>query len=224
MKLTDFDRVHLLALDKRKNFWRGIDKQFANHGVKVERFIVGKGNDPTLTYSMVDGPDLGTWNNNYSNNARYAYEAHRKMLQSAIDDNLNSLLLLEDDVVLTEDFDETLEVVSKEIEENDIQWDSLNLGGNLTWSTGKRVSSHLIKNLEGAYCFQCIGLKRPVIQALLDAPPIGPMDFIHARIIQPTFDCFSVFPPIAPQRNTFSYVNGRNEDYSSYYLNLGKII
>src|SRR5687768_15513582 len=98
MKLTDFDRAVCLCLDLRKNFWRGIDKQFGNRGVKIERFIVGKQNDQSLSYSMHDGPDLGVWCDSYSNNARYAYKAHRKILEKAIEDNLDSILLLEDDV------------------------------------------------------------------------------------------------------------------------------
>jgi GR25 family glycosyltransferase involved in LPS biosynthesis len=147
------------------------------------------------------------------------------MLQSAIDDGVQTLLLLEDDVVLTDEFDETLDKVTKQLSECGWtnHWDTFHISANYTWGQVKEITPNVRQLLHTNYCFHCVALKRHMFQVMLDAPELGPMDLIHARLIQPNYVCLGVWPAIAPQKDSFSYVNGKNETYSQYFINKGQL-
>jgi hypothetical protein len=219
MKLKDFDRIQLLALDERRNLHRGIDQDFARFGGKVERFYVGKGkildNDK---YDLIDTENIesSTWDtNSFSKNAYHCYVAHRKILQNALNDGVENLLLLEDDVQLLDNFQTNMNVLS----EKNVPWDMWWGGYNLTWGSATEIHKDILKFNMGVYCWHCIGIRRHMFKVLLDLPAIGPFDYLTAKYIQPDSqtDCIGVWPVSAIQRPTFSYVNGCHQDYTEYF-------
>lgn len=218
VKLTDFDRIQLLALDQRRNDWRRIDREFAKYNGKVEKYIVGKGEilDENI-YDMIDGPPLKESWNGHTSNAFYCYQAHRKILERAITEGVQNLLLLEDDVQLLDNFEINMEILEK----SGITWDMYYGGFNLEWGEATEVTKDVLRFNKGVYCWHCIGIKRHMFQTLLDLPAVGPFDFLTAQFIQPdrAFNCIGVWPVSAIQKPTFSYVNGAFQDYTGYFNN-----
>jgi GR25 family glycosyltransferase involved in LPS biosynthesis len=228
MKLTDFDKIQCMCVDNRCNEWKALTKQFEDRGASVDKFIVGKGHTlPREIYNRIDDPSLqippGT---NYSGNAYHCYKAHRQMITDARDAGLKNILLLEDDCLLTPEFDEVFEQATNEIERLNLPWDFLTLGQNLTWGKTEQISEHVVRLVGGNYCWHSICLSQKyhdIFNLLLNMPEIGPFDYIWAHYIQtmPEIHSYGIFPSIALQKPGMSYVQGSMQDYTHYFDNKG---
>jgi GR25 family glycosyltransferase involved in LPS biosynthesis len=229
MKLSQFDKIVCLCLDRRLNQWEELEKAFLDRGAKPERFVVGKGKVlPKDQYSLIDPmgqPIHHEWDiHSFGLNAYYCYMAHREILKKAQKEGVRNLLLLEDDCKLLENFDEVIDNVEKEVEENNISWDMLYYGSNHSGGKTKKVSNHLLKLLGGTYCFHCVAINQShnnMLSHLLSMPLQGPFDWLTSRITQPQYNCYAIWPSIAIQKPGMSYVMGSIQDYTEYFNNQG---
>jgi GR25 family glycosyltransferase involved in LPS biosynthesis len=225
VQLTDFDRIQCVCVDHRRNEWAAMEKQFKSRGAKIERFIVGKGKVlPASAYDQIDPPDLPpnhTWVG-FTKNAYYCYMAHRAILERAKSDNLKNLLMVEDDCLFAEDFDQVLKRASQQLDHLGLKWDMFYFGSNHTWGKTQEVSPNILRLLGGSYCWHCVAINQAhndMFSHLLSLPGQGAFDWLTSRYTQPNFQCYAIWPNIALQKPGMSYVLGSMQDYRTWLTN-----
>jgi GR25 family glycosyltransferase involved in LPS biosynthesis len=234
MKFSDFDRIECLCVDARCNEWDRIDKEFGKYGTPIDKFIAGKGIMlPKQAYNFIDPPHEktivppGWYSRGFTNNAYYCYLCHRKILERALQDNVKTLLMLEDDCQLMDNAETMLEKASQQMVDQNIQWDMLYLGANHTWANTKEISDNVVQCLFGTYCWHCVAINQQhhnMIKELLSLPPMGAFDWLSSQKIQPKFNCYAVWPTVAIQRPGLSNVLGSIQDYTHYFNTKGNVV
>lgn len=221
--LSYFDKIICLCVDVRCNEWARIDREFAQYGGKVQRFVVGKGKmfSPDK-YDMID-KDVPAFAGN-TVNAHNCYLSHRAILEECRVAGYDKFLLLEDDVTLLDGFGAHLNSVIQQLEEVDPDWDMLNLGNNITWGLASQVAPNLLRLHQDVYCWHAIALRQKLIEPLLALPEIGPFDLLSAQQIQPKYKCYGVWPVLARQLPGFSSVMNSVQNYNLYFDNKGNNI
>lgn len=226
MKLIDFEKIVCVSLDHRRNDWAALDKQFAARGARIERFIVGKGQVfPKEIYNQIDPVALPPSWLDKNLNAFACYTAHRAIITQAKKDKLNNILMLEDDCLLLDNFDDILARASMQIEEHNIQWDTLTCGQNIKWAEAKQISQNIIQLLRGSYCWHAIAISQQhnnMFDHFLSLPAAGPFDWLWAQYTQPQYGCYGIWPSIAIQKKGMSFINQKIEDYSGWLQEKGE--
>lgn len=222
-KLSDFEKVQCLCLDRRIDRVLQLEQQWAERGISVERFMTGEGGVlPLSEYSLIDP-------NPAASNTFKCYYNHREMLIKAKKDGIKNLVMLEDDCVLLDGFDSAFENAVAHLNSNNLHWDILYLGANHTWANTEEISPNLLKLHGGTYCLHAFAINndRQIIDQLLKLPfrpDIGPLDLWIARDIQPNYDCYAVWPNLAIQGPGYSFLVQSEQDYSEYFRSKGKLI
>ena len=219
-----FDRTVCLNLDKRINERHRIAKEFSAHDIEVSFFLVGNGTLANYQYDHIDEIKPPTcfsypWAERMS--SYNAFLSFKKIVSKAIDDNITSLLICEDDVSLTPDFKSTLERAERQIKENNVTWDILYLGANHTWASTEQVSDNLLRLRHNSLCWHCVALNKSIFSDVLRLPIMGPIDYICGKMLQPIKKCYAVWPSIAVQQPGYSYCDGKVRDYSEFWSSKG---
>lgn len=212
--MLGIERASLILLDKRYEERYRIEKSFKERlNIKVEPFLVGDGSLGKDLYGHVDVDELPpiyqesisypTWHRRP--NAYNCFLSHKKVLNKALRDGIETLLLLEDDVFIEEDFEEIYNGCINWLTQ--YTWDMLYLG-SYNNNTTTPTDHPNIYRVQGCAGWHGVILKRNVIERLSDVPAIGPYDWICQKIIHPSFDCFCIHPSIVSQNDGFSYVEG----------------
>ena len=211
------DKATCLLLDKRYDNFEHISDTISKY-IDIEPFIVGDGTRD-LVYSHIDIDEIPprligssnypTWHTKQCYNA---YLSHRKILEKAYKEKID-VLLLEDDVFLEPDFEDIWNSSSKFFKEN--PWDMLYFG---CYHSG--MSEKITDNIYRL--FRCAGwhaviIKWYMIPPILNYGPIGPMDEICHRYIQPNYLCYGIYPSIISQCNGYSFIEQGNLDKPSRY-------
>lgn len=99
------DQLYIMGLDRRKELWLELEQECFSRNFPTRVFIVGDGKNPALTYNHIDPINVdGRWNWGQGESARrhyYAFLSHRAIIKDAIENNYNSIMLLEDDAYFT---------------------------------------------------------------------------------------------------------------------------
>ena len=202
-----------VLLDKRLEFWEELYTSFNSKGVQLNPFVVGSQNlDLQYAHKDVDTkPPIYTTTNMYpswvnKNNAYNAWLSHRKILIYAYEQNLDRVMIVEDDVAISEDFDQILRSVNNYFYNR--HFDLLQFGGYHHNNTEK-VSEHVVKT-KGSGGWHAVIIDKSIIPLLLSFQPIGPYDWICEQYIQPKYDCYCVHPGIINQKDGYSFVEECN--------------
>lgn len=116
MKINEFfDKIYCINIDRRTDRWEHCLKEFDKHNLDVEKFSAVDGN--------LENHSLGY---PYDNELAGAI-SHLNVIKRAKELNLNNVLILEDDVVFSDNLNELFSVFIKQLPEN---WDGLHFGGN----------------------------------------------------------------------------------------------
>lgn len=206
------DKAVCLVLDKRMDLWNELDKSCQNHGILAEPFIAGDGS-LELDYQHIDveecppmlpgSTDYPTWWNRP--NAFNAWLCHKQIITRAKKEGVESLLLLEDDSVFEEDFDE----VMTNAHLDRCGFDMLYLG----WYSNGHLHSTPNQNLKimrGGGGFHGVILNRRIIELLDAVEPKGPYDWICGKRHHHQMNCYAVYPDVITQRDGHSYVEGHH--------------
>lgn len=113
-----FDRVVVINLDRRDDRWAALQQKLSkiNWPFKTpERFSAYDGNKLPTPVGWTEGP--GTWG---------CLLSHREVLSRAIQDELDSVLVLEDDIFFAPDFEKKVLSFIKGLP---FDWDQIMLGG-----------------------------------------------------------------------------------------------
>lgn len=203
-----------MGIDRRCQDWPRITEIVEGKRGKLHWYVAGDGSNPNLKYDRIDPTEIPkTWRG-YPNSYK-AYLCFRDIIKRAKAENLQSILILEDDIQVTEDFDNVLNLALMQMKMDSRRWDMLYLGANHTWSKTYEVSPNLLK-LNGSVCWHAIGLQKTVFDAILNLPMQYPID-AEAATLHNYYDCYAVWPSIVIQRPGFSEVEGRVRDYSEFW-------
>lgn len=202
MKLNEaFDRIAIINLPERGDRRR----QMAGELRKVGLDLASPG---VQLFAAIRPPDAGIFP---SRGARGAYLSHLEVLRQARADGVRRLLVLEDDLVFSDNLGEALRRLGPDIERGG--WDLLYLG-HLA-SGGEPGRERLEPNDEPQVCLHFYAIRAawfdPLIaylEACLERPPGhpegGPMHvdgaFSMFRAQQPAFRTSLVFPSLGWQR------------------------
>lgn len=228
MKLTDFDKLVCLGIDKRINEHYTLRKQFEERNAHLNIFLAGDGlTRPAWEYDRIDTEPpvrrgYPAWA--HRPNSWNAFQCFRQIITRAKEEGVQTLGIFEDDCRLLDNFDGVLNAAGKELEELDVKWDMLYLGANHTFSVTKEISPHLLK-LNGSGCWHAVILNNEhgsVFDEVLALPANAPIDQMCGQMLHPKLDCYAVWPTVAIQKSGYSHCEGSEQDYSHYWENKGR--
>lgn len=215
-------RIVCLAYDRRPDAWQRTRDRVASKGGSCVRFLNG---DPTTTdidpaeYDQINDvpppPDYpaylppGCWHHD---------RAFREVIRRAKADGLASVLIVEHDLLWTEDSDRIMANVTPPDD-----WALFYLGANHTEHDTAEVpgSPHLLR-LGGSYCVHCVAVRDAAYDAVLGLPHDGPIDWMLGRYIHPAMPCYAVWPSVAVQEPGHSDVWGKHADYLPAFRSKGR--
>jgi len=188
-----FDSIYGLYLDERLSNYEEINKVIPHTA-----FVCGSGLKNDIKYDYIDRKDLPPVYENSIDyptwwarpNAFNAWHCHKQIMTRFYNDpeKPKRLLLLEDDIILDEEFEDIVSGIQSFIESD--KWDMLYFGCyqngmSESYSEEDTMNSlggiffHLRK-MRGGGGFHAVGMTREIVGKLLEFAPIGPYDWIAA--------------------------------------------
>lgn len=197
MSFSDhFEQAFCINLDKRKDKWRQSKKEFNKVGIKVERVSAIDGFLEEET-SIRPG-ELG------------CLKSHLKVFEIAKERNLDSFLMLEDDVEFIENFNERFEIIEPQIP----NYTMLYLGLNPHTGSRHEVTPNVYR-IMGACPAHCIVFKKDCFDDIIEDlknPVLYPVDVVYGQR-QIKHLSYAIRPSLTWQRKSFSDINQESVDY-----------
>lgn len=196
-----FDKIYCINLDRRPDRWEECCEIFNKIGLEVERFSACDGQLIDTGYGKVYNGELG------------GTITHTRLLRKIKDENLDKVLIFEDDIEFCEDFFSKFE---KSLTQLPDDWDLFFFGGNHTG--GYQMISENIGRVFRTLALHSYAVRGKAIETLYEnmirfvghtlccnrqLQPSVAADFYMAKI-QPTLNCYSIFPNLTWQRESFS--------------------
>jgi GR25 family glycosyltransferase involved in LPS biosynthesis len=203
MKITDFfDKTFCINLERRSDRWEECFTEFNKYELtNIDRFIA------------VDGKELPQVTSGFVTPSRLALVlTNIKILEEAIENNYNSILILEDDVEFNDqvlNMDEYFKVLPK-------NWDMLYFGGNHNTHVGvtppAKVNDLIVK-LHHTYTTHMVAIKSHLFETIISL--LGtykePIDVLYTEL-QKRYNVYCFYPGIAKQRKGYSDIQNRVDD------------
>lgn len=146
-----FDKIYCINLDRRPDRWEeNCLPQFENFGMDVERFSATDGKDFTLPHGK---PYNGELAGSYS---------HMNAIKKAREEGVEKLLLLEDDVVFSDNVNDMFSNLIKNVPED---WDIIFFGGNHIGGVVP-VNNGVVK-LRRSYAIHACGISKKVYDIMI---------------------------------------------------------
>jgi len=134
--------------------------------------------------------------------------SHKQCILSAKTQQLDCILLLEDDVMFT---DNVIQVFDAALEDlSNLQWDMLYLGANVV-KPSTRITNNLVR-LMGAHTTHAYAVKSTMYDTILDLPTDKPIDVYYEEMMCRR-NVYMCNPMIAYQKPSHSDVEGGYRDY-----------
>lgn len=191
-----FQAAFCINLDKRPDKWASCEKEFNKIQLNVERI---SGYDGFLEPPANIRPgEVG------------CLKSHLKVFEIAKERNLDSFLLLEDDVQFIEDFHNKF----NEIEPQLFPYEMLYFGSNPHSGSRHEVSPNL-NRITYTYAAHCVIFKSSCFDDIINqlrGPMLLPVDVVYGQQ-QVVHAAYSIKPSLAWQRKEFSDINQEIVDY-----------
>jgi len=204
MKITEFfDKTYCINLDRRLDRWSECLAEFNKHNLRdIERF------------TAIDGNNLPQVNSGFVTPSRLALVlTNVDILEKAIQENYQSILILEDDIEFTDEVSNISEYF-KFLPED---WDMLYFGGN--HNTHMKILPPKIVNekvckLHYTFSTHCVAINKKAFTTILNRLKKcdNALDVIYVEL-QNTLNVYSFYPIIATQRVRFSDIENKITDY-----------
>jgi glycosyl transferase, family 25 len=192
-----FDKIYCVNLDKRKDRWEQVQKEFKKHNLNVERFSAIEGNPDNIPTKIVSG-HVG------------CVLSHYNIIKKAEEENLEQILILEDDVVFDENLQEKFKMF---ITQTPKDWDMLYFGGNHNHEPLKKISENVYK-VHNTYTTHAYAIRKSVFPVVLKMfPKLSHEVDVMYSVLQRSFECFVFRPHIAWQRDGYSDILEREVNY-----------
>jgi len=203
MKINDFfDKIYCINLDRRTDRWIDAQKEINKHSLNVDRFsgINGNPNNNEKLNGATDG-DIG------------CTLSHYNVIKDAKENDFNQILVLEDDVIFSENLNEKFGEYLKFLPSD---WDMIYFGGNHNKHMGNKINflNDKIIRLNETYGIHCVAINNSVYDLILNvvSEMKKPIDVYYADI-QKSYNCYGFNPSVALQRESFSDIQNKNVNY-----------
>lgn len=193
-----FDKIYCINLDRRPDRWEQGKSEIDKHGLNVERFSAVDGNQNNIkTENGATNGDVG------------CTLSHYNVVMDAKVNELEKILVLEDDVIFTDNLNELFDKYIKFVPEN---WDMLYFGGNHVGGI-VQINEHVAK-VRHTYTTHAYGIRNTVFDhvKLLHGQGKKQVDVYYADI-QKIFNCYVIRPHLAWQRDGFSDIQNNHTSY-----------
>lgn len=189
-----FDKIYCINLDESVDRWNMCVEQFKKYNIEVERFPGIKVN----SCSNLLAGEIGILRTNY------------EIVKKSKEENLKNVLILEDDFVFVENFNEVFDFMIKQVPED---WDFLYFGGNHVNKIIK-ISQNVAK-MSRSFAIHTFAIKNTMFDTILNLLPEEKkqVDVYYADIM-PNCNAYVFRPHISVQREGFSYIQNRVVNYS----------
>lgn len=221
-----FDYTYCLSVDYRyEKEKERIQKLLIPYGIYIDTndpehwpnghfFIDGKGEQlPMSWYNQISPSPPPTWQDGEGSYAHF--RAFKKMIGGF---DGETLLVVEDDLVLTPDFEE---VATKALEQLPDDWDMFYFGANHSGHRTREISPNILRCF-GSACTHMVAFRRPIYDAILELPEDRTIDWNIANRLHHKFCCYAAWPNSAIQRPGYSLLWKRQVDYSDLWKNKGE--
>ena len=204
MKITDFfDKTFCINLDRRFDRWSECVAEFdKNKLVGIERF------------KAVDGKSLAELPKGFLTTSRLALVlTNMLILDKAIEENYDSILILEDDVEFTNQVTNMKSFFDLLPED----WDMLYFGGNHNTHVGSEpptIINDKVCKLHNTFSTHCVAINNKAFKEILERLKKcdNAIDVIYTEL-QKKLNVYSFYPMIATQRVSFSDIENKMTDY-----------
>lgn len=216
-----FEKIYCINLDSRPDRYGESLQEFQKIGIDVQRV------------SGVLGSDVFKSGLNRSAGAYGVFLTHVKILKEAMRNNYENILILEDDVVFIDGFNE---IFNQRITALPDDWDLLYVGGNnifgkdefilvdgdvdyeINHDTYKQLDHRLCKT-KWTQCAHALGINGKAYQTLMvgmERFSHKPIDRVH-RLLQRRneVNAYVFMPSLALQRSGYSDIENRYVDYDA---------
>ena len=144
------------------------------------------------------------------------FQSHLKCIKLAKENKFPYVLILEDDVIFTDDVVNILQKILKLNESYLLEWDMLYLGANLQ-SPAIRINSSLIK-LTGAYTTHAYMIHERFYDVILNLFQTFEID-VHYYNLMPEHNIFMCDPIVAYQLPSYTDLQDGYRDYNDAIFN-----
>lgn len=217
MKINDFfDKIYCINLPERKDRWEQCEAEFKKHNIEVQKFDAQRG----TPINKVDPGNVGLIMTNI------------KILQDAKINGYKSILILEDDAMFIEKFNEKFEAKIDSLHDD---WHTIHLGGNHHFHMGpfNCISKELgfvldrnnYKQIDHEICTtswsqttHAVGINNIFYDKLLEQFRMfrGPIDMIYCSMQRTNqYKMYAFIPSLALQRPSFSDIQNYYVDYNN---------
>lgn len=191
-----FDNIYCLNLDKRQDRWEKVSKQFNRFNINVERWSAIDGHfldSKLLEYYNPDGLKgeeasiLGIPENK---NAIGCLLSHLEIIKNAKENNYQRILIFEDDILLSNEFDKEVNKLFK------LDWKLAYLGASqFDWSEIK-IENNFYKSKKTLSTF-AYAVESSIFDDILNIKSIKSIDNLLSELqIKFYGDCFTFYPNI----------------------------
>lgn len=200
--MLKINKTYCINLDRRPDRWDLVKAQFDKHGLEIERFAAIDGNDfakQTKSSAANNGCTL----------------SHYFLIERAKLMGFDAVMILEDDVILAENFTTALEDTLHRLPAD---WDMLLFGGSHKIPPD-RINSHILKANRTLTTHGYIMRSSMFVEALncmseLDSEVDG-----YTSMLQTIRNVYVADPPLAWQREDYSDIQGRRMNYDHLKTN-----
>jgi GR25 family glycosyltransferase involved in LPS biosynthesis len=191
-----------INLDRRPERWEQSRQEFARHNIKMVRRF------PAFDGKVLSVPSH--WR--YTPGAYGCLVSHLEVVRDARKRNLSSILIFEDDVALTEDFQEKFACYIGQLPS---EWDMLSFGA-LHDAVPIPLSKHVHRIIRSDSTF-AYALNHTIFDKFIESNGAAsiPVD-VNNRLLQKEFNCYCFMPHLAWVQSVYSDVQERLTDY--WYL------
>jgi hypothetical protein len=216
MLVKDYDAIKVLIVDKRwDDEYDRLDTMIRNRGGAPDWFLEGKGK--LLAKGLYDQisptPPVG-WR--FTPAGYYHFRAIQGIVRQAKEEGAGNVLIVEDDCVFTDEFDQVVGAATVEMKEMSADWDILYYGANHSPADTFQMSPHVLR-VFGSLTTHCFGVRNTAYDAILDLRPTDMIDALIARELHPWLYTLAIWPNVALQKPGFSTIWNQYVDYTTVF-------
>lgn len=206
-----FDKIYCINLSKRTDRWERVSKEFESKGILVERFLaIDKIDQPINT--KVDQEKASIFGILENGGALGCLLSHLSIIKNAKNKGYKRILVFEDDVVFSKDFNERI------LEIRNVDWKMLYLGASqFDWnSINPKNGFYSCKKTLGTFAY-CIDSSIYDDLIVLLSPKVKSVDNYFSDFQISRKDCYTFYPNIVvsmvsdsdirKSKNIFEYSN-----------------